>query len=164
MLDREALNRLFRYGCSLTHDEQSAYDLLQDGLEASLRKAPRDPEATMQYIRSIMRNRFIDQYRRSQRFPESSIDDENEPVHMDSRVLEDVVIAQHDVESLMEGLDPLERELLFLWAVEGYTARELGEATECSRGTVLSRLHRLRKKIVRHSQNSERRLQGGAAR
>ena len=65
---------------------------------------------------------------------------------------------------LMEGLDPLERELLFLWAVEGYTARELGEATECSRGTVLSRLHRLRKKIIRHSQDSERRLQGGAAR
>ena len=47
MLDREALNRLFRYGCSLTHDEQSAYDLLQDGLEASLRKAPRAQEGIL---------------------------------------------------------------------------------------------------------------------
>ena len=163
MLDRDTLNRLFRYGCSLTRNEQSSYDLLQDALEASLRKAPRDPEATVQYIRSIMRNRFIDQYRRSQRFPESDLDDTNEPVPIDSRMLEDVVIAQHDVERMMARLQPMERELLFLWAVEGYTARELAEQTGTSRGTILSRLHRLKQKIIRHTQADERRTEGGAA-
>ena len=69
MLDQSTLQRLFRYGFSLTHDEDAAYDLLQDALEISLRKAPVNAAAAMSYVQSIMRNRFIDQYRRDHRDP-----------------------------------------------------------------------------------------------
>jgi DNA-directed RNA polymerase specialized sigma24 family protein len=72
MLDRPALQRLFRYGFSLTHDTDSAYDLLQDALEISLRKAPTRTDAPMRYVQSIMRNRFIDQYRREHRHPRAA--------------------------------------------------------------------------------------------
>ena len=150
MLDRPTLQRLFRYGFSLTRNEDAAYDLLQDALEISLRKAPTNDNATISYVQRIMRNRFIDQYRRDQRHPTVSFDDhDKQPVVIDPRVLEDMVIAEHEVESIMAMLEPLERELLFLWAAEGCTAQEIAERTDSSRGTVLSRIHRLRQKILR---------------
>jgi DNA-directed RNA polymerase specialized sigma24 family protein len=73
MLDRDRLQRLYRYGYSLTRDEHRAYDLLQDAIEIALRKAPQDPQAMLRYIRTIMRNRFIDEYRRQQRHPMLSL-------------------------------------------------------------------------------------------
>ena len=162
MLDQSALQRLFRYGFSLTHDEDAAYDLVQDALETSLRKAPFNTAAAMSYVQSIMRNRFIDQYRRDHRHPTVSFDD-NQPVNIDLRVLEDTVIAEHEVEAIMTGLEPLERELLFFWAVEGYTAQEIARHIDCPRGTVLSRIHRLRQKILRHHESTSAGMEGGTA-
>ena len=136
MLDQPALQRLYRYGFSLTRDEDAAYDLLQDALEISLRKAPDNTAAAMRYVQSIMRNRFIDQYRRDHRHPTVSFNDnDNQPVNIDPRVLEDIVIAEHEVEAIMAMLEPLEHELLFFWAVEGYTAQEIADRTDSTRGS-----------------------------
>ena len=163
MLDQQALQRLYRYGFSLTRDEDAAYDLLQDALEISLRKAPDNTAAVMRYIQRIMRNRFIDQYRHDHRHPTVSFNDnDNQPVNIDPQVLEDVVIAEHEVESIMAMLEPLEHELLFFWAVEGYTAQEIADRTDSTRGTVLSRIHRLWQKILRHQKSSEVGMKGGA--
>ena len=151
MLDRDMLQRLYRYGYSLTCDEHKAYDLLHDAVEVALRKSPRDPHAMLHYVRTIMRNRFIDDYRRKQRYPTLSLEEQDDcPVDIDPRVPEEVVIAQHDLDIVIAVLEPMERELLFLWAVEGYTAQELADQTGAPRGTVLARLHRLRTKILRH--------------
>ena len=162
MFDRQVLQRLFRYGFSLTHDEDAAYDLLQDALEINLRKGPGNTGAAMRYVQSIMRNRFIDQYRRDHRHPTVSLDEnDNQPVNIDPRVLEDIVIAEHEVAALMAMLEPLERELLYCWAVEGYTAQEIADWTDSPRGTVLSRIHRLRQKILRRRDVAGTVLQGG---
>jgi RNA polymerase sigma-70 factor (ECF subfamily) len=161
MLDRQALQRLFRYGFSLTHDEDAAYDLLQDALEITLRKGPDNPGTAMRYVQSIMRNRFIDQYRRDHRHPTTSLDEnDNQPVNIDPRVLEDIVIAEYEVEAIMAILEPLERELLYFWAVEGYTAQEIADWTDSPRGTVLSRIHRLRQKILRRREAAGTGIQG----
>jgi len=163
MLDRPVLQGLFRYGFSLTHDEDAAYDLLQDALETSLRKIPDNTDAAMHYVKSIMRNRFIDQYRRDHRHPTVSFDDnDKQPVIIDPRVLEDMVIAEHEVESIMARLEPLERELLFLWAVEGCTAQEIADRTGSPRGTVLSRIHRMRQKILSQQTHADNAAEGGA--
>jgi len=163
MLDRPVMQGLFRYGFSLTHDEDAAYDLLQDALEISLRKAPDDAAAATRYVQSIMRNRFIDQYRRDHCHPTVSYDDnDKQPVIIDPRVLEDIVIAEHEVESIMAMLEPLERELLFLWAVEGCTAQEIADRTDRPRGTVLSRIHRLRQKILRQQADAGSAVGGDA--
>jgi RNA polymerase sigma-70 factor (ECF subfamily) len=164
MLDQPALQRLFRYGFSLTHDEDAACDLLQDALEISLRKAPDNTAAALPYVQRIMRNRFIDQYRREHRHPTVSFDaNDNQPINIDPRVLEDMVIAEHEVEFIMAALQPLERELLFFWAVEGYTAQEIADRTDSTRGTILSRIHRLRQKILRHRESTGAGTAGGAA-
>ncbi len=150
MVDRPTLQRLFRYGLSLTHDEEAACDLMQDALEIGLRKVPDRMEAAVSYLQSIMRNRFIDQYRRNQPHPTVSLDhNDNQPVNIDPRVLEDIVVAEEEIETILAGLEPMERELLFLWAVEGCTAQEIAERTDSPRGTVLSRIHRLRQKILK---------------
>jgi len=162
MLDRPTLQRLYRYGFSLTRNEDAAYDLLQDALEISLRKAPANDNATISYVQRIMRNRFIDQYRRDHRHQIVSLD-ENQPVSIDPQVLEDIVIAEHEVESIMVMLEPLERELLFFWAVEGYTAQEIADRTDSPRGTILSRIHRLRQKILRHMESPDAGIEGGPA-
>lgn len=164
MLDRPTLQRLYRYGFSLTRNEDAAYDLLQDALEISLRKAPVNDNATISYVQRIMRNRFIDQYRREHRHPTVSYEDNNnQPVSIDPQVLEDIVIAEYEVESIMALLEPLERELLFFWAVEGYTAQEIADRTDSPRGTVLSRIHRLRQKILRHMESPGAGMEGGSA-
>ena len=62
--------------------------------------------------------------------------------------LEATMIDQNLVERLWVDLKPLERELLYLWAVEGYTIDEISRLTETSRGTLLSRIHRIRKKTT----------------
>lgn len=165
MFDRPALQRLFRYGFSLTHDEDAAYDLLQDALEISLRKAPDRADAAIGYVQSIMRNRFIDQYRRELHHPSINYDEnDDQPINIDPMVLEDVVIAENEVESIMAMLDPLDRELLFLWAVEGYTAQEIAGRTDSPRGTVLSRIHRLRQKILKQRQRADATGNRGVAR
>lgn len=163
MLDRIALQRLYRYGYSLTRNEDAGCDLLQDALEAGMRQAPTKGDATLEYVQRIMRNKFIDNYRHDRRYPILSRDQGDcELVSIDERSLEDLVIAEADVETLMAGLDPLERELLFLWAVEGYTAREISERTATPRGTVLSRIHRLRQKIIAQGASAGVSSGGGA--
>lgn len=160
MLDEEQLQRLFRYGFALTRDRDAAYDLVQDAIETSLRKAPNNTAAAMRYLQRIMRNRFIDQYRHDHRYPTVSLDDDM-PVSIDQRVLEDIIIAEQEIAIIMSILEPLERELLYLWAAEGCTAQEIADRTDSPRGTVLSRIHRLRQKILHMRKAPADNIDGG---
>jgi RNA polymerase sigma-70 factor, ECF subfamily len=104
-----------------------------------------------------MKNRFIDDYRHKQSFPLEDIDDHS-PVSMDESSLEDVVIASHDLTVLWETLEPIDREVLFFWAVEGFSMREIADKLEISRGTLLSRIHRLRKRLTAGADDMQRGL------
>lgn len=101
----------------------------------------------MAYVRTIMRNRFIDDYRKSNRFPQESYDDMS-PVAIDESSLEDMVIAQADLEIVWKKLDPFEREIMYYWAIEEMTAVEISRQIDAPRGTVLSRIYRIRKKFA----------------
>ena len=147
LFDRAVLQRLYRYGCALCRDQDDAYDLVQYALERYLKvQAGSGLTRDLAYVRTIMRNRYIDQRRRSKRFPHESYDDSS-PVALDEASLEDIVIAQADLEIVWEILDAFEREILYYWAVEEMTAKEIACQIEVPRGTVLSRIYRVRKKI-----------------
>lgn len=152
MLSEAQLQRLFRYAYSLTANEAAAYDLLQDGLESSLRAPPRADCALESYVRRIVRNRFIDQLRRSERFPSEPYDEtDGRLVDLNHCSLEDLAIAELDLDAVWRLLHPFEREILYLWAVDDMSTREIAEALDVPRGTVLARMHRLRRKIeLRH--------------
>ncbi len=143
----EHLQRLYRYGISLTHNEAHAHDLLQDAVESYLKKPPADDAASMAYIRRIMHNRFIDQHRHTNRFPEDALTEVEETLGIDARLLEDIVITEQQLDIAWEQLSIGERETLFLWAVEGMSASEIAQELNMPRGTVLSRIYRLRNKF-----------------
>lgn len=147
MFSNEQLQQLFRYACALTTDEQQAQDLLQDAIESCLRQPPQKHNALMSYTRTIMRNRFIDNARHQQRFPQDTFEDDQLAIDMDVRMLEDIVIDATELDNIWALLDPLEREILFLWAVEEYSTTEIASQLDMPRGTILSRIHRLRKRL-----------------
>jgi len=143
----EHLQSLYRYGISLSKDETLAYDLLQDALESFLKKPPMTAAASLSYIRRIMRNKYIDQYRHKNRFPEQNLDVIEDTMSMDTRLLEDIIITKQQLDIVWQQLSEIEREIMFLWAVEGMTANEISLELALPRGSILSKIYRLRSRI-----------------
>jgi len=143
----EHLQQLYRYGISLSRNETQAYDLLQDALESYLNRPPITDSASMAYIRSIMRNRYIDQYRHRNRFPEENLDVIEETLGIDTRLLEDIVVTSQQLDVIWQELNAGEREIMFLWAVEEMSANDISTELDMPRGSVLSKIYRLRNRI-----------------
>ena len=60
---------------------------------------------------------------------------------------EDAPLDEAILEEALGSLRPPEREALYLATVEDYTAQEIADLTGRPRGTVLSMIHRARKKL-----------------
>jgi RNA polymerase sigma-70 factor (ECF subfamily) len=157
MFDRDALNRLYRYAYALTADEAGAYDLLQDAVERVLRAEKpnlRNPEA---YARSTLRNCFYDECRRQHRYQEDTgVDTDAIPIDLETRSLESVMIAEDELAFVWHQLDPVDREILYLLAVEGMSAQQIADALDSRRGTILSRIHRVRIRLKKLSGTGSR--------
>lgn len=149
------LNRFYQYCFSLTLHEQDAYDLLQSGIEKFLKHPPATSAAEEPFLYRIIRNRFIDQYRHQQRFESEPYDDEQHSVDFDISTLESIFIDNRTLNKLMAELSTVEREILFLWAVEEYTTQEVADLMSIPKGTVLSRIFRLRKKLQNNCDESD---------
>jgi len=150
--DRPALDSFYQYAISLCGAEADAYDLLQSALERYLRgqrERSQQIDNPQAYMRQIIRNIFIDQYRQ-QRGHDS--DEFDEQIHtkipdISSHSLENLVIEQDLLEKIWQHLNHNERELLYLWGLLGHTIDEIALELQCPRGTLLARIHRLRKKL-----------------
>lgn len=162
VFDKATLNRIYRYCLSLTNNADQAYDLMQSALEKYLRNQSErestnntSPENPMGYMFRIVRNAFIDTVRRAKirRHDEwedgmdSRLDPTESNLHLSS--LEHIAIEREQVEQVLALLTEEQRELLFLWAVEGYTIQEIADMTQTPKGTLLSRVHRLRQSLLR---------------
>lgn len=149
----ELLQRGYRFALSLTHDAARAEDLAQDAWLSVLKaRGPR----TRQYLFATIRNRFIDQCRRNALVL-------TEPLARYSDEEGEVGVWQDDVEihvqdgclrRALDRLRPEERAVLFLSAVEDFTAQQIAELLDWPRGTVLSCIHRARNKL-RHILQSD---------
>ena len=146
----DILRQGYRFALSLTHDRAAAEDLLHDACVSVLRaKGP----ATAPYLITAIRNRFIDQRRRDLIAPIESLDVGPRPqLDHEDEFWSDPINAV-EMRSALQGalglLRPEERAVLVLSAVEGYSAREIGEMLNAPRGTVLSLMHRARIKMRR---------------
>lgn len=144
-VSRETLQKLYQYSYSLCRNSADAYDLLQSALEKWLQSSTTSIANERAYIRTIIRNQFIDQCRRQNKVAFEAFD-EDTPMALVSNGLEDTVIAADLVDKFMRHLSTTERETLYMSAVLGLTADNIAEELQQTRGTVLSRLHRIRKK------------------
>ncbi len=159
--DKPRLDRFYQFCLSLTAHQADAYDLLQTGLEKYLRNPPQVTAAAESYMYKILRNTFIDHWRQKARVNNESYEDDQHSMDFDIATLESIYINKQAANDLLAGLDPEDREILFLWAVEGYTTREVAEVLSMPKGTVLSRIYRLRQKLQAENSNT---TVGGMAR
>ncbi len=147
MFDKEYLNSLYKYCFALMADEHKAYDLLQASIEKFLKIDSDAIENKRAYMRKTIRNQFIDIMRKQAKFDEEEFDDTVTYVDMDISSLENIIADRFDVEAVWQKLTPSEREIMYFWAVEGYTTSELSEMIGISRTTLLSKIYRLRKRL-----------------
>jgi RNA polymerase sigma-70 factor (ECF subfamily) len=154
VFDQATLNRLYRYCYSLCDQESDAFDLLQSGIERCLKVPPEKPAASYAYALRIIRNVFIDQYRRKQKIAFESYDEATLTLDYDIASLEDVVLDRTELEVIWPSLSIIEREILFLWAVEGYSTDEVAGQLDKPRNTVLSIIYRMRKRLGAQAANA----------
>lgn len=140
----ELIDAGFRYAFSLTHHLHDAEDVVQ---QACLRIYRRKGTLTNKaYLFVTIRNIFRDAQRRRSlmSFEGLTNDPQVSKGNGDAQTIE----AKIDVESILASLDQHQRELLYLHNIEGFTAKEISRITKQPRGTVLSQLSRVKKKLA----------------
>ncbi len=143
MLTQDDLQLLYRYSYALTCNEADAYDLLQSGVEKYLANS-NDTEHAVPLLKRIIKNKHIDNYRHDKIIGFDNYDDTIFPLDYNAKDLEDLIIDEDMVEKILSSLNQNEREIIFYWAYEGYTAQQISESLDIPRGTVLSKLHRIK--------------------
>ena len=155
--DKDELQRLYQYGLSLSRDVDFSYDLVQSTVERCLRHGTQ-PDNQLAYARTVLRNIFLDHYRHQSKVIEEPYEDEVVSLHLEMQSLEQVMIARDELDKVWDLLKPFEAEILFLWAVEGYSIQEVADQIGIPKGTALARVHRLRirlKDLMNGAQRSD---------
>lgn len=154
-IDDELLNAGYRYAVSLCANQHDAEDLTHDACISVMTRYGGVRDKSLLF--TAIRNRFIDQYRRHRNWQAIVRD---LLVLADRRrtglVGESEISPSFDIQPHLSILRAVEREALFLQVVEGYTAVEIADLTNSSRGTVLSLIYRARKKLRKSIEKQER--------
>lgn len=151
------MSLLYNYSLRLTNNEDDAKDLIQDTYLKAYRfidKYERGTNAKAWLFR-ILKNSFINNYRKSSREPEQveyneveefvdMLKDDSAPVTDMRRDMYDNMLGD-DVVRAMESLNEESRTIIILSDLEEMTYEEIAEILEIPLGTVRSRLHRARK-------------------
>lgn len=148
MIHNDLLLKLYRYAFTLTDNEQDAYDLLHDALEKYLRNNPKDLDCKEAWLKTLIKNRHIDLWRRTQKVQLEPLEKKHEElIDLDLRNLEDMVIVADEFDYIWKKLSADEREILYYWAIEGYSTSEVASHLGQPKGTILSKIYRLRQRL-----------------
>jgi RNA polymerase sigma-70 factor, ECF subfamily len=158
-LVRRYSERAYRAAYRVVRDQQAAEEVLQEALIKAYRALPRFEERSSFYtwLYRITVNLALDRRRRGKRAPAVEWDDaiaqEIDPRAMlaepaspevASRRLEVREVVAEGIQHLPDG----QREVLLLREVDGLSYEEIAESMQISKGTVMSRLHYARKKMM----------------
>lgn len=147
MFDKEILQQLYRYAYSLTCNEHDAYDLLQGAIEKFIKCKVEASQPTA-YVKKIIYNRFIDECRRQKIVQFENLEEAALPADFDVQTLEELLVNEAMAEQILQSLEPDEREIMYCWAIEGFSTSEIAEKLEKPKGTILSKIYRMRKKLI----------------
>lgn len=145
----DLVQRCYRFALSLTHNATLAEDLVQDAWVSTLKAKG---EWNHRYLFRAIRTRFIDWLRKHKKISFHEI--ENEPPDLSGEYWElaldvkSMEIGDENLDRALRRLNPDERNILYLFAVEDYSAAEIASLLERPRGTILSILSRARKKVA----------------
>lgn len=141
------LPQLYRYAYWLCRDKQLAEDVIQEALLRAWKSIHRlrDDKAAKSWLLTIIRREHARHYERlrpdmvdidDMDLADSDIDVPGEDTHRD------------DLRRLIGRLDAAHREPLVLQVVAGFTCEEIASHMNLTRGAVLTRLFRARKRLA----------------
>lgn len=150
---------LYAVALSMTHNVSDAQDLAQNTVVKALRFHAKFQEGTYikAWLLTILRNTFINEYRRKVRRPtfvelsgtEQAADTAPDPElrydptdHTSNSLLE---LLDDEVRRAIETLPGDFRDAVIMADLEDLSYKEIAEAMKCPLGTVMSRLYRGRK-------------------
>ncbi len=160
-LVRRYSERAFRAAYRVVRDQQAAEEVLQEAMIKAYRALPRFEARSSFYtwLYRITVNLALDRRRRGKREATVEWDDaiahEVDPrgiVAATTTVDPEVELRRHEIRDLVaagiQTLPDAQREVLLLREVEGMSYEEIAETMQISKGTVMSRLHYARKKMI----------------
>jgi RNA polymerase sigma-70 factor (ECF subfamily) len=156
------LDVLLRVALSLTRNRADAEDLVQDTLVRAYRAIDRfDGRYPRAWLLTILRNTHINRNRRRRpellRDPDTQLERLAQSVESDERTRPDRMVdleLDADVEAALQSLSEIFAEVIELVDIDGLSYSEAAEVLGVPIGTVMSRLHRARKKIREHLRRS----------
>lgn len=167
-LEDEALSHidaLYRTAVRMTGNPTDAEDLVQETYLRAFRSLNQFRLGTnlRAWLFKILTNAFINDYRKRTRRPRSTSLDNVEDYYLYSHLIdsgiqpgtsgpEDDVISRIPDAEVIRALEELPeqfRQVVLLADVEGFAYREIAEIMSIPVGTVMSRLHRARKRLQR---------------
>ena len=144
------LDQLYRYAVAIAGDRNEAEDLVQDVVEALLRRPRkiRNHDNERAYLLAMLRHRYLDSLRVKRRRPQVEL--ERAGGELQARVGErpDVRAEQRDVLDAVARLSLQQREALVAVDVAGLSYGEAAAFLRLPEGTVMSRLHRARANVI----------------
>ncbi len=134
---------LYRFAFSLSRNEADATDLTQQTFYRYAKKGDtiRDTSKTKSWLFRTLKNEFLGQKRRSQKFQHVSMDDEINDLPAEETSPVTALDSQLAVEAL-QRVDASYRVTLSLFYMSGLSYKEIAESLEIPIGTVMSRLSR----------------------
>lgn len=174
LFEKQALPLLDQlYGAALryTRDPDDAEDLLQEVFAKAFRAFHQFEQGTnlRAWLYRILHNTYINLYRKRQRRPQETLQDEIEDFSLYDSLAQAGLSAEtevldaftaDEVKQALADLPEQFRVAVYLADVEGFSYKEIGKIMDTPIGTVMSRLHRGRKALQRalHQYAEERGL------
>ncbi len=146
--------RLVAFACSLTGNQEDANDLYQETVYRAYKNKDRFIPGTNlnAWVMTIMRNIFINDYRRKKRYQTVNQPIEAEYVWSDSAAtisnLGESSVTTEELYNLIDQLDD-KLKIPFLMHFEGYKYNEIADHFQLPIGTIKSRIFFARKKLQR---------------
>jgi RNA polymerase sigma-70 factor, ECF subfamily len=153
------VDALYNTAYRMTRNAEDAQDLVQETYLKAYRYYDKFEEGTnfKAWLFKIMKNTFINNYRKKQQMPVHS-DFADIEESFETQVAEDAVrqiknpeqellenVLDQDVQQAMDKLPPDYRMVVLLADLEGFSYKEIAEILEVPVGTVMSRLYRGRR-------------------
>lgn len=158
------IDSLYNFAIKLTRNEGDAEDLVQETYLRAYKFFDKYKKDT--YIKawlfSILRNTFINSYRKKKKEPEKvdfhsveqfidKLTDRDNPLSKDdisNDLSKDTL--DSEIKSALDKLPEEFRSVILLSDIEGFSYQEISEILKCPVGTVMSRLHRGRKILYKN--------------
>jgi RNA polymerase sigma-70 factor (ECF subfamily) len=157
------LDALYRTALRMSRNPEDAEDLVQETYLRALRALDQFQEGTnlRAWLFKILTNAFINQYRRRSRAPRSESIDDVEDFYLYQHLIDNGLqssspdpeievlerLVDEDIVKALEDLPEQFRQVVLLADVEGFSYREIAEILDIKIGTVMSRLHRGRRRL-----------------